>query len=111
MAQATYQYKVTVLPENATNKTVQWAVMNSTNVADFPDFASDASNITGNATITQAGVLTPIAAGLIKVIAKSSDGSNIVADLDVTITSRPILVESITFDADNPSVVYLDPVE
>ncbi|MGO4271360.1 discoidin domain-containing protein, partial [Paenibacillus sp. TAF58] len=66
------QFIATVLPIEATNKTVTWSVYNET----------------GQAQIDQQGVLTAIQAGVVTVKAVAKDGSGIVGTSLVTITQK-----------------------
>jgi len=68
----TLQVSATVLPDDATDKTVTWSVTNGT----------------GEATISNTGLLTAIADGLVTVIATANDGSNITGSLDITISNQ-----------------------
>ncbi|MDD4569778.1 MAG: S-layer homology domain-containing protein, partial [Tepidanaerobacteraceae bacterium] len=67
----TLQMNVAVLPSNATDKTVIWSVENKT----------------GNASITDKGLLTAISVGTVTVKAIANDGSDIEANKDITITA------------------------
>ena len=62
---------VAVLPSNATDKTVTWSVENKT----------------GNASISDTGLLTAISVGTVTVKATANDGSGIEANKDITITA------------------------
>jgi uncharacterized protein YjdB/polygalacturonase len=66
------QFTATVLPVNATNKTVIWSVYNET----------------GQAQIDQQGVLTAIKAGMVTIKATAKDGSGIAGSSLVTITQK-----------------------
>ncbi|MCK4661307.1 MAG: Ig-like domain-containing protein [Bacteroidales bacterium] len=78
----TLQMYAEVLPENAENKTVTWSVENGT----------------GEATISETGLLSAVANGTVTVIATANDGSVVEGTLEITITNQVviILVESIT---------------
>jgi hypothetical protein len=67
----TLQMNVAVLPSNATDKTVTWSVENKT----------------GNASISDTGLLTAISVGTVTVKATANDGSGIEANKDITITA------------------------
>lgn len=82
------KYIANVLPENATNKEVEWSV----------------ENISGKAEIDNTGELTPKGEGTIKIKATAKDGSGVYAEKEVTIVAS-IPVESITIDGDEE--VYL----
>ena len=60
----TLQMAANILPENATDKTVTWAVTNGT----------------GSATINASGLLTAVSDGTVKVKAIAKDGSNVVSN-------------------------------
>jgi uncharacterized protein YjdB len=68
----TLQMIATVQPEDATNETVTWSVV----------------NISGEAAIDQNGLLTAIADGTVKVIATANDGSNVAGELIVNISGQ-----------------------
>ena len=61
--------KASVMPQNATNKTVEWAI----------------ENITGQASIDNDGLLITASQGLIKVIAKAMDKSNVQSEKEYMI--------------------------
>lgn len=73
----TYQVTATVLPANATDKTLTWSV-------------------TGPATITQAGLVTATGNGTAVVTATAKDGSGISGTLSIPISGQKILVTNIT---------------
>lgn len=66
---STLQMHPSIIPENATDKTVTWSVENST----------------GQATISTDGLLTAVSPGLVTVIATALDGSGVTGILDVVI--------------------------
>jgi len=76
----TLQMIATVLPENATNKSVTWSVAHGT----------------GEATITPSGFLKAISDGTVTVIASAQDGSGVSGIIEVTISNQFIQVSSIT---------------
>lgn len=77
----TLQMLAEVLPADATNKAVAWSVTAGT----------------GNATITPDGLLAAVKNGTVTVNATSTDGSNIVGSLVVTISNQAVIpVTSIT---------------
>jgi uncharacterized protein YjdB len=76
----TYQIVLTVLPANATDKTVTWSITNGT----------------GQATISQTGLVTAQGNGTVTAKATANDGSGISGTLLITITGQTILVTSIT---------------
>ncbi|MCT4639284.1 MAG: Ig-like domain-containing protein, partial [Bacteroidales bacterium] len=74
----TLQMSAAVLPADATDKTVTWSVTNGT----------------GSATIDNAGLLTAVTDGTVKVVATANDGSGIKGELEITISGQvaPVLV-------------------
>jgi len=68
----TLQMFAEVLPENATNSTVSWSV----------------NNLSGQATISQSGLLGAVADGMVYAIATANDSSEISDSLLVTITGQ-----------------------
>jgi uncharacterized protein YjdB len=70
----------TVLPANATNKTVTWSITNGT----------------GQATINSSGVVTAVANGTVTARATANDGSGVYGELVITISGQIILVTGIT---------------
>jgi uncharacterized protein YjdB len=73
----TYQVTATVLPTNATDKSLTWT-------------------ITGPATINQSGLVTATGNGTATVTATAKDGSGVFGTLPVVITGQKILVTGIT---------------
>ncbi len=89
----TLALSATVLPDNATNKTVTWSIVNGT----------------GQATINQSGVVTAVANGNVTARATASDGSGVVGSLQLTISGQVIPVTGITVTgADGSSVITTD---
>jgi len=78
------QYSAEILPYNATNQDLEWNV----------------ENITGEATIDQTGLLTIIKNGLVKITAKSKDGTNVTDELIVNVT-KYIDIDEINIIAPN----------
>jgi len=76
----TLQLTATVLPTDATNKTVTWSVVNGT----------------GQATINSTGLVTAVASGTVTAVATANDGSGVVGSLVITISGQIIPVASIT---------------
>jgi uncharacterized protein YjdB len=72
----TYQVIATVLPANATDKSLTWS-------------------ITGPATITQAGLVTATGNGTAAVTATAKDGSGVFGTLSIPISGQKVLVTSI----------------
>lgn len=88
---APYQFAVNVLPEEATNKDVEWTSSN-------PQAA----------TIDQTGLLTVVAAGETIVTATAKDGSEVFGECVVTVevyVPDPVLVESIEIGDENCNAV------
>lgn len=88
----TIRLTATVLPENATAKTVNWSVENGT----------------GKAHINSTGLLTAVSNGTVTVVATSADGTYVTGSIDVNIsgqvtdkTELSVLLEG-TFDTDGP---------
>jgi uncharacterized protein YjdB len=73
----TYQVTATILPANATDKSLTWSV-------------------TGPATISQTGLVTATDNGTAIVTATAKDGSGISGTLSISISGQKILVTSIT---------------
>src|SRR5665648_26205 len=76
----TLQLSATVLPDDATNKSIVWSVVNETGIA----------------AISASGLLTAQKDGTVKVIATANDGSGVIGELTITITNQLIPVESIS---------------
>jgi uncharacterized protein YjdB len=76
----TLQLRATITPENATNKSVIWSVINGT----------------GQASISADGVLTAEKNGMVTVRATAADGSGISATIEITIVNQLIPVEKIS---------------
>jgi uncharacterized protein YjdB len=76
----TLQLTATVLPTNATNKTVSWTIINGT----------------GQATINSTGLVTAVSSGTVTAVATASDGSGVTGTLVITISNQVIPVTSIT---------------
>jgi uncharacterized protein YjdB len=75
----TYQVTATILPANATDKSLTWVI----------------SNGMGNATVSATGLVTAVNNGTVTVKATANDGSGIFGTLDIVITNQKILVTSI----------------
>ncbi|MBN1599795.1 MAG: Ig-like domain-containing protein [Bacteroidales bacterium] len=69
-----------VLPENATNKSVSWTIINGT----------------GEATINSTGLVTPVSEGTITARATADDGSGIFGEISLSIVDETVLVTDIT---------------
>ena len=76
----TLQMIASVLPSNATNKTVSWSVINGT----------------GQATINSSGILQAVSNGTVTVRATANDGSGVVGSRVITISNQIVLVTSIS---------------
>jgi len=71
----TLQLTTEVLPEHATDKTVEWSV----------------ENITGKAEVNESGLVTGIEDGIVSVIASAKDGSGVRSSLEIKINrNRPL---------------------
>ena len=77
----TLQLTATVLPSNATNKTVTWTTSNSS-----------------VATVNSNGLVTTIASGTVTITARTTDGSNLSASCSVTVKQSSVLVTSISLN-------------
>ncbi len=95
--QGTLQMAAEVLPAGADDTTITWSVNNGT----------------GEATISQTGLLQAVSNGTATVVATANDGSDIKDSLQVTISNQIILISSIslageggstTIDQDNGSL-------
>jgi uncharacterized protein YjdB len=75
----TLQLSATVLPTNATNKTVSWSIVNGT----------------GQATISITGLVTASTDGTVTAVATSNDGTGTVGSMVITISNQVIPVTSI----------------
>ncbi len=76
----TLQLTATVLPANATNKTVTWSLTNGT----------------GQGTISPAGLITAVADGTVTARATANDGTGVYGIIVITIASQATPVTSIT---------------
>jgi uncharacterized protein YjdB len=78
---STLQMLAAILPVNATDQTVTWSITNGT----------------GTATISASGLLSALTQGTVTVIATANDGSGIVGQLEITITTtQNILIQNLT---------------
>jgi uncharacterized protein YjdB len=77
---STLQLVATIIPANATNKTVTWSIINGT----------------GQATISSAGLVTAVSNGTVTARATANDGSGVYGQLQITISDQVILVTGIT---------------
>jgi uncharacterized protein YjdB len=80
----TLQMSVAVIPADATDKSVTWAVTE-------PD-----GSITDKATINASGLLTAVKNGKVLVKAIANDGTNVYGTKEITITNNPVAVSKIT---------------
>ncbi len=76
------QLSETVLPGNATDKTVTWSIVNGS----------------GQATIGQTGIVTAVENGVVTARATANDGSNVYGTLDITISNQTTEVTGITLN-------------
>jgi hypothetical protein len=76
--QGTLQMTANVTPDDAGDTTIIWSVINGT----------------GQATITQDGLLQAVANGMVTVVATANDGSGVEATLQVTITNQSTGISS-----------------
>jgi uncharacterized protein YjdB len=75
----TLQLYATVMPANASVKTISWSI----------------TNVTGQATISSTGLVTALAEGTVTARATATDGTGIYGELPITISSQIIPVTSI----------------
>ncbi|MEK4295513.1 glycosyl hydrolase family 95 catalytic domain-containing protein [Paenibacillus sp. FSL R5-0914] len=78
----TLQLGATVLPDNATNKSVTWAV-----------YGVDGTTETDIATIDVSGLLTAVKDGTVKVVATAVDGSGVQGDMVITISGQTDIID------------------
>ena len=83
---------LTVSPDNASNKSVKWSISK---------VAENSGDTVGDATISDAGVLTAVSDGTIKVIATAQDGSGINTSKFVHISNQTTKLTSITVRGKN----------
>ncbi|MBN1388709.1 MAG: Ig-like domain-containing protein [Bacteroidales bacterium] len=76
----TLQLYVSILPGNASNKTVTWWI----------------SDITGQATISPSGLVRAIGNGTVRVVATANDGSGVYGIFNITISNQSIPITSIS---------------
>jgi uncharacterized protein YjdB len=89
----TLQLIASLLPSNATNKTVSWSV----------------SNVTGRAAVNSAGLLTAVEDGTVNVTATANDGSGISGTIPITISNQIIQVSSIAvYGSGGASIITTD---
>lgn len=86
----TLQLSVQVMPSNATNKSVTWSIINGT----------------GQATVSETGIVTAIASGTVTARATAADGSGVYGSLALTILNQIIPVTGISVSAEpgNPAI-------
>lgn len=75
-AKGTLQLTTEILPEHATDKSVEWSV----------------ENVTGKAVVNGSGLVTGIEDGLVTVIASAKDGSGVSSSLEIKINKNKPLV-------------------
>ncbi len=83
--EGTLQLLATVAPAHATNSSVTWSLQNGT----------------GQASISDTGLVTAIADGTVTAIATSTDGSGVSGSLVITISADPVLVSAIAVYGSN----------
>ncbi len=83
----TLQLTATVLPSNATNKTVTWSTSNSS-----------------VATVNSNGLVTAIAPGSATITARTTDGTNLSATCNVTVQPNIIYATSITLNQTSATI-------
>ncbi len=89
----TLQLTATITPTNATNQTVTWSIVNGT----------------GQATISNSGLVTAVSAGTVTARATANDGSGVVGSLVITISNQVIPVTGITVTgAGGSSIITTD---
>ncbi|MGA2406256.1 MAG: Ig-like domain-containing protein [Bacteroidales bacterium] len=76
----TLQLSATVLPGNATDKTVTWSIVNGT----------------GEATISSTGLVTAVDNGSVTARATANDGSGVSGTLDITISNQIVPVTGVS---------------
>jgi len=74
----TLQMYASVLPENATDKTVTWSLVNRT----------------GEATISASGLLQAVSEGTVTVTATANDGSGVEGSIDINIINQSASIEN-----------------
>lgn len=74
----TYQVKAAILPEDAEDKSLEWALTND-------DIA----------TVDQNGLVTAKKNGTVTVVAMAQDGSDVFGELEIVITGQKVLITSI----------------
>ncbi|MBK7480423.1 MAG: Ig-like domain-containing protein [Bacteroidales bacterium] len=82
------QLSATVTPSNATDKSVAWSITGGT----------------GQATISQNGLVTAVSNGNVIIRATANGGTDIYATTTISVTNQTVLVESITVTASGGSV-------
>jgi hypothetical protein len=75
----TLQMVATIIPSNATNKSVSWSVINSN----------------GMATISTDGLLQAVSDGIVFVVASANDGSGVQNAFQVLLSNQKVLISSI----------------
>ncbi len=85
----TLQLSAQVMPSNATNKSVIWSIAGGT----------------GQATISQSGLVTAVSNGKVSAVASSTDGSAVSGIIEITITNQMIPVSGIMIVAEEGTTV------
>ncbi len=78
--------EATILPENATNKTLEWGVVDAT-----PE---------GCVLVSAEGVVSGVKEGTAKVVATAADGSEVSASCAVTVEKAEVFVSEIALDSE-----------
>jgi uncharacterized protein YjdB len=81
----TLQLNAEILPLNSTNKSVNWTIV----------------SITGDASISSAGLVTALANGTVNARATAADGTGIYGTLNITISGQVISVMNISVTGEN----------
>ena len=88
----TLQLQASVLPTDATTKTVTWSVI----------------DLTGKASISTSGLITAIKDGTVKAIATAMDGSGEKGEILITISNQVVPVENILVTSSETTVITTD---
>ncbi|MBN2665060.1 MAG: Ig-like domain-containing protein [Bacteroidales bacterium] len=75
-AKGTLQLTTEILPEHATDKSVDWSV----------------ENVTGKAVVNESGLVTGIEDGVVKIVASAKDGSGVSSSLEIKINKNKPLI-------------------
>ena len=83
------QLSASILPADATTKTVSWSVV----------------DVTGKASISASGLVTAEKDGTVKAVATASDGSDIKGEFTITISNQVIPVETISVSSASGTLI------